>query len=340
MKVILSSNKNPYIETFTEYIHKAFEENFCETKFFENRNFIIPGRIRDRIHALHLFDLERMNRQLIKLCQSFKPDLFLEAGGWNILPETIVKLKTMGIITALWTIDPPRIFQEIINVSPYYDFVFCQGTEAVEILIKYRKEHLYWMPFACDPDIHKPVSLSLREQEKYKSDICFVGSGWTSLYPERHQYLEQLADFNLSIWGPGWFESKNQKLSPYIKQGFTKPEEWIKIFSAAKIVFHSHFTDPEGEIPCYQASPRVYEVLACEALLLVDNQPDVLALFEDREHLVVFRSEQELQNLAKYYLENETERKQIAKKGKEFVLKKHTFKHRVKEILTIIENNG
>ncbi len=336
MKVILSSNKNPYIETFTEYIHKAFKENSCETLFFENRNFLIPGRIRDRIPILHRVDLKRMNNHLIKLCQSFKPDIFLEAGGWNILPETISTLKKMGIKTALWTIDPPRIFQEIIEAAPYYDFVFCQGTEAVEILSKYRHNKLFWLPFACDPDFHKPISLSSEELEKYKSDICFVGSGWTTLYMQRQKYLENLIDYNLSIWGPGWNTLKNSNLAPFIKGGFTQPEEWIKIFSASKIVFHSHYDDPENKIPCYQASPRVFEVLACGAFLLVDNQPDVRKLFKDKYHLAIFRSLEELKELVKYYLENDIERNKISQQGRKFVLSNHTFKHRVQDILKII----
>lgn len=339
MKVVFSSNKNPHFESFTEYIQKAFVENGCEVMFFENRDFMIPGRVRDKIHGLHKLDLKIMNKRLLQICKTYKPDLFIEAGGWNILPDTISGLKKIGITTALWTVDPPRKFQEIIKAAPFYNFVFCQGTEAVEILSKYRHEHLYWIPFACDPDFHKPSLLSFEEKEKYKSDICFVGSGWTSLYSDRHKHLEQLTNFNLGIWGPGWAESNNQILLPFIKGGFIKPTEWIKIFSAAKIVFHSHFTDPDGQIPCYQASPRVFEAMACGAFLLVDNQPDVLKLFKDKYHLTIFRTKEELKELTKYYLKNDKERKRIANHGRDIVLKQHTFKHRIKDILTIISDN-
>jgi spore maturation protein CgeB len=90
----------------------------------------------------------------------------------------------------------------------------------------------------------------------------------------------------------------------------------------------------EGKIPCYQASPRVYEALACGAFLMVDAQRDVMALFKDREHLVVFRDIEELRRLLKYYLEMPEERKKIAENGRKAVLSSHTYRHRIERILT------
>ena len=127
MKVLFSSNRNPHFETFTEYIEKAFKESGCETLFFENRDFILPGRIRDRAAFLQQWDTQRLNKRLIAIARSYKPDIFLEAGGWNILPNTVAALREMNIKTALWTIDPPRIFDPIREAAPHYDFVFTGG---------------------------------------------------------------------------------------------------------------------------------------------------------------------------------------------------------------------
>jgi spore maturation protein CgeB len=100
-----------------------------------------------------------------------------------------------------------------------------------------------------------------------------------------------------------------------------------------------HYKDPEGIIPCYQASPRVYEVMACGGFLLVDNQPDVLRTFRDGEHLVVYNSINDLIEKLFYYLKNPEKRMEIARKGREEVLKKHTFSHRIKKIMEVI-NGG
>jgi spore maturation protein CgeB len=334
MKVLFSSNKNPHFETFTEYIEKALRENGCEVLFFENRDFAMPGGIRDRASFLHKWDVRRLNKRLITIAETYKPNVFLEAGGWNILPKTVDALREMDIKTALWTIDPPRIFAPIREAAPHYNFVFTGGSEAYELLEDLHIRYLRWLPFACDADFHRPVKLSAADKEKYSCDICFVGSGWKSLYPYRIKYLETLVDFDLGIWGPGWETLPlDSPLKKFVRGGETSPEEWVKIFSAAKIVFHSHYRDPDGKIPCYQAAPRVYEVLACGALLMVDRQQDVLRLFKPGQDLVVFNNVKELQDLVGYYLQHPKEAKAIAERGRKKVLAKHTYQHRIQEIL-------
>jgi spore maturation protein CgeB len=334
MKVLFSSNRNPYFETFTDYIEKAFKDSGFQTLFFENRNFRIPGRIRDKVVFLHQWDVRRLNRRLLATAQASRPDLFLEAGGWNILPGTLHAMRDMGIRTALWTIDAPRIFEPIQKAAPHYDFVFTGGFEAYEILEHCNVKNLHWLPFACDPDFHRPVKLSPADKEKYGCDICFVGSGWEWLYPYRRKYLEAFADFDLGIWGPGWETLPSQSpLRQYIRGGQIRPAEWVKIFSASQIVFHSHYRDPSGKIPCYQAAPRVYEALACGALLVVDRQQDVLRLFKPSQDLVVFNNVQELRDLTRYYLLHPKEAKAIAERGRKKVLAKHTYRHRIQEIL-------
>ncbi len=336
MKVLFSSNRNPNFLTFTDYIEKAFREEGGETVFFENRDFILPGRLREKMGILSNWDLRRLNKRLLYLAETFKPDLFLEAGGWNILPETLESLRYMGIKTALWTIDAPRFFEPIIEASPYYDFVFTGGSEAFEILKDRGVKNLYWLPFACDPDYHRPVELTDEERALYGSDVCFVGSGWEDIYPFRRELLESLVDFNLGIWGPGWESVPDSSpLKRFVRGGETPPDEWVKIYSASRVVFQSHYRDPEGKIPCYQASPRVYEVLACGGFLVVDSQRDILRLFNPGEDLVVFKDKDELKEVVSYYLKNPGDARRIAEKGKEKVINRHTYRHRIRKILSV-----
>lgn len=336
MKVLFSSNKNPHFETFTEYIEKAFKKSGCETLFFENRDFIIPGRIRDMLTYLQHWDAWRLNKKLIAIARSYKPDFFLEAGGWNILPDTVNALRNMGIRTALWTIDAPWTFGPIREAAPHYDFVFTGGSEAYELLEDSHIKQLHWLPFACDPDSHRPVKVSSADKKKYGSDICFVGSGG-EMYFQRRIFLESLIDFDLGIWGPGWETLPAQSpLRRFIKGGQVRPGEWVKIFSASQIVFHSHYRDPSGTIPCYQAAPRVYEALACGSFLIVDRQPDVLRLFTPGEDLEVFDTVQGLRELVSYYLCHPKEAAEIARMGRKKVLAHHTYRRRIQEILDIV----
>lgn len=337
MKVLFSSYKNPRFITITEYLEKALNEQGCHTVFFNNRDFIIPGRIRQKIPYFDTLDLRRINRGLIAHITSSKPDLFLEAGGYRILPETIDRIRSMGVKTALWTIDPPRNFDSIIKAAPHYDFVFTGGSEAYDILKDVGMKNLYFLPFACDPDFHRPQRLTEEEKGLYGCDIAFVGTLNPDLYPVRIRILEAISDFNIGVWGPG--TEKIPVTSPLrqkIRGKQIPPDVWIKIYSQAKIVLCIHYKDPEGKIPCHQASPKVYEAMACGALLMVDEQRDVKKLFKDRKELVVFKNTNELKRLLSYYLKRSEERKSIAALGRKNVLKRHTYGHRVKDLLKVV----
>lgn len=335
MKALFSSYRNPNFITITEYIENALKSLGYEIQSFSNRDFIIPARFRDKITYLNNLDFKRLNKKLISAIKSFKPDLFLEAGGNRIFPETVEEIKRYGTKTALWTIDVPGSdFDSIIKAASHYDFVFTGGSEAYDILNEKGVKNLQWFPFACDPEFHKPVLLNEEEKKLYGSDVVFVGTVDPVLYPFRVKTLEFISDFNLSIWGPGAENiPHDSKIKPLIRGEKTTPEIWTKIYSASKIVLCMHYKDPEGKIPCHQASPRVYEVLACGAFLMVDEQRDIIRLFKDREELVVFKDTDELKRLIRYYLERPDERKMIAENGRKKVLMEHTYKHRIEEML-------
>jgi len=336
MKVVFSSNRNPHFPTITEYIEKALRGVTSQVIFYDDRNFMIPGRIKDNWSYLSGWDLRRMNKRLLAQVRSFKPDLFLVAGGHRIFPETVTEIKSETILAALWTIDAPRNFKPIIASAPYYDYIFTGGSEAYDILKHIGLRDLQWLPFACDPNIHKPMGLSPEEKRHYGSDVVFVGS----YYPNRAELFEGLVDFDLGIWGPGWEKVDwESKLRACIKASHTPPSEWSKIYSASKIVLATHYQDPANRFPVYQASPRIFEALACGAFVMSDNQRDVFSLFKDGEHLVRFDDADDLIEKITYYLARPLEREEIACQGRREVLSKHTYVHRIERLLSIVNRD-
>ena len=296
----------------------------------------MPGRIRDRFAVLQKWDLSRLNRKLIREVNKFKPDILLQTGGHRIFPETIKLIKSMGVKTVLWTIDFPTDFVPVIESAPAYDFVFTGGTEAYELLKPYNIKNIYWLPFACDTTFHKPAQLTQAEKVKYASDIVFIGS----FYQNRQEALEQISDFDLGVWGPGWEKVPDSSpLKKCVKRaGGVKPDEWTKIYSSSKICVVIHYHD--GKTLCYQASPKVYEILACRCFLLVDNEKDVNSLFVDGKHLAVFKGIKDLREKIRYYLDNPGEREIIAGQGYDEVIQKHAYINRVKEMLSIVNRGG
>lgn len=332
MKILFCGYHNPNFETMSEYIEKAIVSLGHTLVVYDDRQFLLPGRLRDRIRFLHDLDLRRLNDRLVALVRKTKPDICIFSGGNRILTGHVAKIRNLGTTAVLWTADAPHDPSPIFESAPYYDFIFTSGTEMLELLKGRGIGNLHWLPFACDPEYHHPIDIIAEEYKKYGSDIAFVGS----FYPNRMKIFEKIADLDIGIWGPGWQNvPAGSPLKKRIKRaGNIKPEEWVRILSAANIIITAHYQD--DKVPCYQASPKVYETLACRRFFLVDDQKDVRALFEDGKHLVVFKDTADLRAKIKYYLANSDKSSEIAENGYNEVMRKHTYVHRVKKMMSII----
>lgn len=341
MKVLFCGYRNPNFRTITEYSESAFRSAGCEEIFFGDRSFIIPGRVRRLLPGLDTLELLRINRLLVRAAVAIQPDMMFACGGLRVLPFALKALEKMGVRRVLWTIDPPRAvaspaddFISLLKTAPLYDEVFCGGSEAVEALRGAGVARAELLPFACDPKTHLRRELSPEDSGRLGSDICFVGTINPSIYPGRVAMLESISDMDLKVWGPGAaVVPVGSPLRKHIMGEQTPPELWTGIYSASKIALCMHYSDPDPRYPCYQASPRVFEALACGAFLMCDAQRDVLSLFEDGKHLVIFRNKSELREKLTYYLAHPEKRAAIAAAGREEVLKKHTYRHRMEEVL-------
>lgn len=336
MKILFATARNPHFPTITEYVERAIRALGHSLSTFDDRDFLLPGRVRDAIPPLGRLDLQRLNRRLVSAVRRERPDLLLSAGGERILPETVEAVRAMGVATVLWTIDSVMPDDSRITLAPHFDFVFCGGSEMIQALRDSKlRNGPHWLPFACDPDLHRPLDLSPDEKLLYGCDIAFVGSLHREMYPNRIAMLEALAHLDLGVWGPGACALPNSSpIHSKVRADGASFEEWTRIYSAAKITLCAHYRGPGPRSK--QASPRVYEALACESFLLCDDRPDVRALFEDGRDLSIFRDLDDLREKARYYLAHDRERKEIAAHGRTEVLAKHTYRHRVASLIATV----
>lgn len=333
MKILFSGYHNPHFVNSMVYREKAVGYLGHELVPFDDRGFLLPGRIRGLFPVAQQWDLRRLNSGLLRLAESTKPDICLIVGGQRVLPKTVAAIKGQGIRIALWTTDVPIDFKNILEAASFYDHLFCAGTEAADIFKAKGLKAVSWVPFACDPHFHQPVALSDGDKKRYGRDAIFIGS----YYPNRAKLLEAVADKNLGVWGPYW-----QKLPGHfalkakatdIKMNY---DQWVKIFSAAKINIVIHYQD--AHVPCHQASPKLFEAMACGCFVLTDRQKDAQALFKDKEHVVFFDDAQDLREKIQYYLNHDEERHRIADHGRREVLAAHTYEHRIKHMLDMMRN--
>lgn len=213
-----------------------------------------------------------------------------------------------------WALDTnlKKSFKKIIVQAKNYDLVFCAMKDGAKHINR-RGIKAFWIPFACDPEAYKFLDI----EKKY--DIGFVGTPGKGYRPKLL----------------GWLK-KRYPNSFIGKIGFDKISD---IYSASKIGFN-YAVRQRGRKS--GLNMRFFEVLCCRALLLTNkvNDCDMSELgFENKKHLVLYSNRWQLYKLIDYYLKNDSEREKIAQVGYEFVLAKHTYKHRVDQMFRLINEN-
>jgi len=214
-----------------------------------------------------------------------------------------------------WAIDTHVKPERCQSKARDFDFVFCAQRPGAAAM---RKAGIAarWCPLAFDPEIHRkhPLPKIL--------DISFVGNSgrfrWGNffydgkeVFRERTRLLSLLKRrFNL-FTGKFFFEDMGV------------------VFSLSKIVFNRSVKD--------DVNMRVFEALGCGSLLVtnqIEHSQDLL--FKHGEHFIEYRSPRELVERVAYYLHNPEEREQIASRGREEALRKHTYAHRMDYMLSFL----
>lgn len=332
MKVLCVGYKNPNYRAVADYIELGLAEMGHEVHSFDYRSYSLPGRARDALPVLEAWDRARINRRLRALCSELKPALFLVNGGHTLGPETIRAAKESGAKTALWTSDYPLLIDVYLKLAPHYDEYFLSGTDVVEHHRAAGNARGRFLPFACLPSLHKPVELTEDDRRRFGCDVFFAGTP----YPERVALLEALAGLggvDLGLWGPGWQRvPASSPLRRFVRGGPLSSTDYVKAASACKIAFNHHGNPmaPQMEELC---NSRVFELLGCGAFQMVDAKRDVKLLFESGRELVSFKDRDELLAQARRYLAAPDERAAVARRGREAALAKHTYRHRLTELL-------
>ena len=334
MRVLLSGAINPRFEALPDYIAAALRRLGHEVALFDHRSRILPGRVRERVRSLDRLERIALNRRLAGVARRFKPGLLLVNQGAEIAPETISSIRLeIGAFTVNWWSDYPAQFEEGLELARcgVYDRFYVSGTDAESRHHAAGARETRWLPFGCDPAIHRPAALEPAEKGLYGARLAFVGSA----YPERRDLLAPLADLGLAIWGPGWERFREDaEIGRCIRGGALRPAEWVRVFSAADLVVNVSYgfggaPDRYGSM----ANVRVFEALACGACQIVDAKHDISAMFRDGEHLVLYRSAGELRRRAESLLGDPERRARISRQGRREAIERHTWAHRLERIL-------
>lgn len=272
-----------------------------------------------------------------------RPDLVLVMNGLHGLPEDheeqLRQVRAFGIRTAVWFVDDPYFTEKTAKNCLYYDVVFTHEMSCVPFYQSMQAKQVHYMPLGVGPSVFHPRKVN----PEYKYDICFIGSAFWN----RVALFDQLAPFlegkKVLIVGGSWERMQRQDiLGPFIRPGWMDIEETANYYNGAKIVLNIHRPAESGldnenlhQIPAQSINPRTYEISACGTLQMTDIRDDLFRYYQPGHDIETFATPEELQAKLAYYLEHETERLRLAWEGMRTTLQKHTFAHRIPQLLQL-----
>ena len=125
-----------------------------------------------------------------------KIDLFFSYFWSEIFePETLEKIKSMGIKTVNWFCNASYQFHLIAELAPHYDWCLVPEKFRLKDYAAIGARPIYCQE-AANPNIYKPSDLPV------EFDVVFVGQA----YGDRSAYIKYLLDkgIDVRVWGSGW----------------------------------------------------------------------------------------------------------------------------------------
>lgn len=183
-----------------------------------------------------------------------------------------------------------------------FDMVFIAQREYLE---EFRTlgMNAYWLPLGCDPEVHQGYDVST------VYPISFVGGVQPG--SRREALLKKLSN----------------QFPVHYERCFW--DDMARLFSGSKIVFNEAVRN--------DLNMRVFEVMSTGTLLLTDmaRNSGQEELFRDGEDYAVYH-DHNICDVARFYLDNEELRKQVAARGRQMVHNAHTYAHRMEDLLSVV----
>ncbi len=286
----------------------------------------IYRKIKRKVKGLPSFDFISFNEDVLEKIAKFKPDLVYVIAGHYITGELLEKIKALGASVYLYTGVFPELLKDyVIESLPLYDGIFSPEKVGIKrFREEYSLDNMHYVSLACCPELHRKLTLSDEDAERYSSDVVFVGQ----YSPSRLELFERVADFaSVKIFGTNWPESSNENLNI---SGPVWGEELAKAYNGAKIVVNIH-----QPWVIWGINYRTYEVAGCGIFQLVDDKPGLVEQFDIGKEIVTFKDEADLFDKMKYYLSHPEERADIAASAQRKVYEKYTWQGHLEKVIKV-----
>jgi spore maturation protein CgeB len=275
-------------------------------------------------------------KSLRPFLDDIKPQYVFTENGTGLFKKLFPLLEHREIPHIYWAIEDPVDFHQL--SLPYARKSAWTFTPCKESIADYRKYRIeaYLLMFACLPSFHRYHS----PENRYKHDIVFVGNNYAR-HPARLQGMNNILrplmdrEYDIKIYGNEWWLNPDYpfNIEAGYYGGYLPNEEFPILCSSAAINLGLHSVNTSTTM----MSMRTFEVLGCGGFYLSQWTPAIERMFKNHYHLVWTKSEEETIDLVNYYLAHPEERKKIALRGQKEVYEKHTYHHRVEDMIKILK---
>ncbi len=208
-----------------------------------------------------------------------------------------------------------------------YDIYLCSSNKVAEYIRQTTGKLCHVVRIATN---EKRFCFEKGKNVAKSSDYCFTGNYWGS-----DRDIEKLdardLNYKFSLYGHNW--DKHESLSSFWK-GYIPYNKLPSIYYENRIVIDdsvNYITKPWGSLNC-----RVFDAIASGSLVIINCTNGAEEIFGDI--LPTYESVDQLKSRLSYFLDHENERKKVAQKLREIVLKDHTYTNRAYQLKKILIN--
>lgn len=218
--------------------------------------------------------------------------------------------------TVLWNISHPELVSAELCNS--YDLVCVASASFAKELADVVDVEVVPLVQCTDPERFSP------DPTGPVHDLLFVANSRRS----RRRIVDDLGatPHDFAVYGRYW--SADLIDQRYVRGDHVPNAELRRYYSSAKLVLNDHWPDMRAH---GFLSNRLYDALACGACVVSDHVDGIAEEFDDA--VVTYRDADDLRRTIERLLADPAERTERGERGRKAVLARHTFAHRVDELL-------
>ena len=259
--------------------------------------------------------VDRLNRDLLRLAETEKPDLLWADKLLWMRPRTLDRLRALGVATVSYMIDNPfgtrqdpgwRLYMKSI---PHYDLHVVQRDKNIQDYRDRGARDVIKIQTAYEPAIHYPPPEGWSDKDRNR-DVSFVGTP----YDDRAETLTRLsAEFGVTISGNqrSWQRALTpEAFAKLYREGELYQQQYREAIWRSKInlSFITHSNQDEFV-------HKSFEIVGCGGFLLAERSDGHRSRFKEDEEAVFFTGFDELAAKIRRYLPDEAARTRIAAAG-------------------------